>query len=107
MVFLSSLDVGNKRDDEVMVGAKRCILILIVTNLILTVVFVHTQQNLEFQWKIPFIVALKVADAIISNLMGLVFKRFSFCVVAGSGASSFVNHFLSSSRTVGYCCRPT
>jgi hypothetical protein len=39
--------------------------------------------------------------------MGLVFKRFSFCVVAGSGASSFLNHhFLSCSHTVGYCCRP-
>jgi hypothetical protein len=90
MVFLS-LDVGNEQ-----VGAKRCILILIliVTTLILAVVFDHTQQNLELQWKIPYIVALKVADAIISNLMGLVFKRFSFCVVAGSGASSFVNQSL-------------
>ena len=54
-----------------------CCICLVVTTLILAVVFEHTQQNLELQWKIPYMVALKVVDAIILNLMGLV---SSFCV---------------------------
>jgi hypothetical protein len=52
-------------------GANWCI--LVVTTVILAVVFDHSQQNLELQWNIPYIVAVKVVDSIILNLMGLVF----------------------------------
>jgi hypothetical protein len=60
MLATNELILGNKQDDDVM-GANWCILI-VTSNVILTIVFNHTQQNLELQWKIPYIIAMKVVD---------------------------------------------